>query len=95
MISNAIITYSNDSAITHLASSVNAPIATIFCSTVPSFGFTPLSDNSFIIEPNIEILCRPCGMHGHQKCPKDLFICGNSFIIEQLLEPLKKLSLHE
>jgi heptosyltransferase-2 len=95
VISNAIITYSNDSAITHLASSVNAPIATIFCSTVPSFGFTPLSDNSFIIEPNIEILCRPCGMHGHQKCPKDLFICGNSFIIEQLLEPLKKLSLHE
>ncbi len=89
VIKHAFITYSNDSAITHLASSINAPIATIFCSTVPSFGFTPLSDKSFIIEPNIELLCRPCGMHGYQKCPKNLFICGNSFNIDQLLEPIK------
>jgi heptosyltransferase-2 len=91
VIKHSFITYSNDSAITHLASSINAPIATIFCSTVPSFGFTPLSDKSFIIEPNIELLCRPCGKHGYSKCPKNLFICGNSFNIEQLLEPVKQL----
>lgn len=65
----------NDSGPLHIASAVNAPVTAFFCSTVPSFGFGPLSDDSEIKEvKNLE--CRPCGLHGHKTCPKGHFKCG-------------------
>lgn len=87
---NAQMNFTNDSAPTHLASAVNAPVATVFCSTVPSFGFTPLSDVSFIIETDEKLNCRPCGIHGHRECPEKHFKCGHTIKTEQLTELLKK-----
>lgn len=67
--------YVNDSGPLHLASSVNANVTAFFCSTVPDFGFGPLSENSEIKEvQNLD--CRPCGLHGHKECPKGHFKCG-------------------
>ena len=37
--------YVNDSGPLHLASATNAPVSVFFCSTVPEFGFGPLSDH--------------------------------------------------
>lgn len=72
LMKEAEMNYVNDSAPLHLASSVNAPVTAFFCSTVPAFGFTPLSDNSTIIEvKNLD--CRPCGLHGFKSCPKGHF----------------------
>jgi heptosyltransferase-2 len=65
----------NDSGPLHLASATNAPVSAFFCSTVPEFGFGPLSDDSKIIEVN-NLACRPCGLHGHKSCPKGHFQCG-------------------
>ena len=42
--------YVNDSAPMHFASSVNAPVTAVYCSTLPSFGFGPVSNASFIVE---------------------------------------------
>ena len=67
--------YVNDSGPLHLASSVNAPVTAFFCSTVPDFGFGPLSEDSEIIEVK-DLDCRPCGLHGHKECPKGHFKCG-------------------
>jgi len=68
--------YVNDSGPLHLASATNAPVSAFFCSTVPEFGFGPLSNDSQIIEvANLD--CRPCGLHGHKSCPKGHFSCGN------------------
>jgi heptosyltransferase-2 len=67
--------YVNDSGPLHLASATNAPVSAFFCSTVPAFGFGPLSDQSTIIEVK-DLDCRPCGLHGHQSCPKGHFRCG-------------------
>src|SRR5690606_18796652 len=50
LMKNAVMNYVNDSAPLHLASAVNAPVTAVFCSTVPEFGFTPLSDHSRIVE---------------------------------------------
>ncbi|MDD4632933.1 MAG: glycosyltransferase family 9 protein [Proteiniphilum sp.] len=86
---NAEMNFTNDSAPTHLASAVNAPVATIFCSTVPSFGFTPLSDRSFVIETEVKLSCRPCGIHGHRECPEKHFNCGHTIKTEQLTEPIR------
>jgi len=67
--------YVNDSGPLHLASSMNAKVTAFFCSTIPEFGFGPLSDDSEIKQ--VEGLnCRPCGLHGHAACPKGHFKCG-------------------
>lgn len=73
--------YVNDSGPLHLASATNAPVSAFFCSTVPEFGFGPLSDQSQIIEVS-NLDCRPCGIHGHKSCPKGHFKCGNELQIK-------------
>lgn len=73
---DAEMNYVNDSAPLHLCSALNAPVTAFFCSTVPAFGFTPLSDNATILETKEKLDCRPCGLHGFKKCPKGHFKCG-------------------
>ena len=77
LMKNAVMNYVNDSAPMHMASAVNAPVTAIYCSTIPSFGFTPLSDNSNIIETTEHLTCRPCGLHGRVSCPLGHFKCSN------------------
>lgn len=82
----AVMNYANDSAPIHLASSVNAPICAVYCSTVPEFGFTPLSANSRIIQTAEKLDCRPCGLHGHRACPKGHFKCASAIQSNQLVD---------
>ncbi len=57
----------NDSAPAHIAASLQRPVLSLFGPTVLDFGFRPWNDKSQVIE---EVLsCRPCGPHGHAKCP--------------------------
>ena len=72
--------YVNDSGPLHLTSATNAPVSAFFCSTVPEFGFGPLSENATIIEVK-DLDCRPCGLHGHKACPKGHFKCGRELKI--------------
>lgn len=81
----ALMNYVNDSAPMHLASAVNAPTCVVYCSTVPSFGFGPLSDEAHIVEVT-GLECRPCGIHGHNQCPQTHFKCGYDIEINKMLE---------
>jgi len=72
---DAIRNFVNDSAPLHIASAMNAPVTAFFCSTVPKFGFGPLSDDKQILGVD-NLPCRPCGLHGHKKCPRQDFLCG-------------------
>jgi heptosyltransferase-2 len=72
----ARMNYTNDSAPLHLASAMDAPVTAVFCSTVPAFGFGPLSPRSFVVETPEKLSCRPCGIHGFRKCPKKHFNCS-------------------
>ena len=83
LMKDAEMNYVNDSAPMHLCSSMNAPTTAVFCSTVPRFGFGPLSDDSKIIETTEKLDCRPCGLHGYQACPKGHFKCSTSIDISQ------------
>lgn len=76
LMKNALMNFVNDSSPMHLASAVNAPVTAIFCSTLPSFGFTPLSDHSTIWESHLPLDCRPCGLHGKKECPYQHFKCA-------------------
>jgi len=86
----AILNYVNDSAPMHFASSVNAPVAAIYCSTVPDFGYGPLSTKSFIIETKQVLSCRPCGLHGKKQCPLKHFNCAETITLEQIYQPLQQ-----
>ncbi len=85
---DAMMNYTNDSAPMHLASAMNAPVAAVFCSTVPAFGFGPLSDKSYVIETEEKLACRPCGLHGLKACPQKHFECAYSIENQQLLSCL-------
>lgn len=87
LMQRALMNYVNDSAPLHLASAVNAPVTAVYCSTVPAFGFTPLSDVSHVVETRLALDCRPCGLHGRNDCPKGHFKCAE-IEPEQLLEKL-------
>ncbi len=89
LMKDAYMNYVNDSAPLHMASAVNAPVTAVFCSTVPDFGFGPLSDNSFIVETEVPLSCKPCGLHGYDKCPEGHFKCAETISVDQLLLPLE------
>lgn len=86
----ALLNYVNDSAPMHFASAVNAPVAAIYCSTIPDFGYGPLSTKSFIIETKQALSCRPCGLHGKKQCPLQHFNCAFTIELEQLYQPLQQ-----
>jgi heptosyltransferase-2 len=89
LMKQAVMNYVNDSAPMHFASAVNAPVTAVYCSTLPSFGFGPLSDKSFIVEKEEPLYCRPCGLHGRKECPEGHFKCAYDIRLQQLLNTLK------
>ena len=76
LMKKAVMNYTNDSAPLHLCSAMNAPVTAVFCSTIPEFGFGPLSDNARVVQSRLELPCKPCGNHGKAACPKGHFNCG-------------------
>lgn len=89
LMKGAAMNYVNDSAPMHLASAINAPVTVVFCSTVPYFGFGPLSERSFIVETGENLACRPCGLHGRKACPEKHFKCALTIDTEQLIQTIK------
>lgn len=83
LMKHAKMNYVNDSAPLHLATAVNAPTTAFFCSTIPAYGFYPLSYQSKVIEVQ-SLDCRPCGLHGHKTCPKNDFKCGNDIQLNEI-----------
>jgi len=86
---DAVMNYVNDSAPMHFASAVNAPVTAVYCSTIPGFGFGPLSDKSYIVEIEEPLSCRPCGLHGYKACPLGHFNCAHKIQNRLLLQALK------
>ena len=87
----AIWVVTNDSGPMHMASSVDVPTVAIFCSTLPSFGFGPLASQSVVVEVEMKLDCRPCGLHGHQACPLSHFNCGHGIAADQVAAAVKTL----
>jgi heptosyltransferase-2 len=88
LMKGAVMNFVNDSAPMHICSAVNAPVTAVYCSTIPGFGYGPLSDNSHVVEVIEKLSCRPCGLHGHKRCPEGHFKCANDISTSQLLEVL-------
>ena len=90
----AVLNYVNDSAPLHFCSAMNAPVVAIYCSTIPAFGFGPLSTQSYIVETQEKLACRPCGLHGKKHCPLGHFNCAKTIANNQLIAPLLQMAQH-
>jgi heptosyltransferase II len=75
----------NDSASMHLASAAETPLVTLFGPTVIEFGYRPWSERAYIVQ-STGLSCRPCGPHGHQKCPLGTHICMKEISPQKVLE---------
>ncbi len=76
---------SNDSAPTHMGMIAGIPVLTLYCSTIPGFGFYPYnSRSSFLSIDGLD--CKPCGIHGRKACPIKSFECGYRLKPESVLE---------
>lgn len=64
----------NDSAPTHMGVFTKTPVLTIYGSTIPEFGFYPFREIDRIVQIE-NLYCKPCGIHGHRKCPEKHFKC--------------------
>ena len=73
LIDTSDLVITNDTGIMHIAAARRVPVAAIFGSTVPEFGFAPFGAPNSIISMNLP--CRPCSHIGRSKCPKKHFDC--------------------
>ena len=77
----------NDSAPTHMGMAAGIPVITIYCSTVPEFGFYPYNEKSTYLSFDA-LECKPCGIHGHPECPLKHFNCGYNLSPDRVIKKL-------
>lgn len=88
LMKNASRVFANDSAPLHLASAINAKTTALYCSTIPEFGYYPISDDSIIIERSNRLDCTPCGLHGRKKCPLEHFKCAFDIDLSKVIDTI-------
>jgi heptosyltransferase-2 len=80
-----------DSAASHIGSVTNTAIIIIYGSTIPGFGFYPLTSKHIVIENN-SLDCRPCTDHGRGSCPKVHFKCMQDINPQEIVSSLQTLT---
>jgi heptosyltransferase-2 len=92
LLTQSIALITNDSAPLHMGTAAGLLIFAFFGATVPTFGFTPIGTQDKVLEL-VDLACRPCGIHGHNKCPMNTFNCMEALtpalvwpVIQQTLE---------
>lgn len=79
----------NDSALLHMASAFKRPTVVVFCSTSPSFGFGPWQSPALVVEHQ-NLSCKPCGRHGHRRCPLRTNACMEQVLPSEVLAAIDK-----
>ncbi len=74
----------NDTAPQHLAVAVGTPVVAIFGPTVTGFGFAPIGPHDAVVETP-DLACRPCAIHGGDRCPIGTFECMKLVSVERVL----------
>ncbi len=80
----------NDSSPVHVAAARGTPTAAVFGATTRALGFAPFHTASRVVEVDLE--CRPCGLHGEKARPKGHFRCRRDVAPEALLKACDELA---
>ena len=78
---------SNDSGPMHLATAVGTPVVALFGPTVEAFGFFPLGERNVVLQRDLS--CRPCSLHGTEKCPEGHFKCMKEMSPKVVLQAVR------
>ncbi len=91
LIKRSSLLITNDSAPTHFGMCTNIKVLTLYCSTVPGFGFYPYNNLSRYLSFD-DLYCKPCGIHGHNECPVKTFDCAKKLVPEMIIKTLKEMT---
>jgi len=73
----------NDSSPLHVAAARGTPVVAVFGATTRDLGFAPFHERSRVVE--MDLACRPCGLHGGDRCPEGHFRCMGEISPETVL----------
>lgn len=92
VLSQARIVVANDSAPLHVAIAVGAPVVGVFGPTTRELGFFPLAPEGKAAAAEVAgLYCRPCGLHGHHKCPEGHFRCMLELQSDRVMEEVDRI----
>jgi len=74
LIHKSAVLLTNDSSPLHIGNAVDTKVLAVFGSTIPEFGFYPIGDRDIVYQVK-GLKCRPCSIHGKQKCPLGTLEC--------------------
>lgn len=66
----------NDSGPMHVARALGVPVVALFGPTIEAFGFFPRGPRDRVI--SLPLPCKPCSVHGTEKCPITTHACMTS-----------------
>jgi heptosyltransferase-2 len=79
---------SNDSAVLHLGPALGVPAVGVFGSTIPEFGFARQGPRDAAV--GVPLPCRPCDVHGKDRCPLGHHDCMERLPPRLVLEALER-----
>lgn len=88
LMAHSDVVVGNDSAAIHMASAAAIPVISVFGPTVLEFGFRPWNERAAVVEIK-GLACRPCGKHGHRKCPIGTHECMRHIPAEEVLRRIR------
>lgn len=86
VLSECSLLVTGDSGPMHLANAVNTKLLALFGPTTKEWGFFPEGENVHILQK--EMSCRPCSLHGKQKCTQKES-CLEKISAEEIIEQIK------
>jgi len=78
----------NDSGPLHIAVASHVPTVAIFGPTTKELGFFPYGSGHRVIEK--ELSCRPCGLHGADRCPLGHFNCMKEITVSEVFDAVRE-----
>lgn len=80
---------STDSALLHFGPALGVPAVGLFGSTIPGFGFASGEPRDAVAE--VPLACRPCDVHGKERCPLRHHACMDRLEPPLVMERLRPL----
>ncbi len=89
ILKNAKFVVSNDTGPAHMAAAIGTPLFVIFGPTIPEFGFRPAGEG-FVKLFEKKLSCRPCSLHGLDRCPMEHFKCMREITPEEVFGEIER-----
>lgn len=93
VIRRCVLFLTNDSGLMHIAAGLGVPTVAVFGPTVREFGFFPIGRSAVVQhgEDHDRLYCRPCSLHGTERCPEGHFRCMRELGVDRVCESAEHL----